>query len=178
MRLLALFLLTSGCAAVNPLLKFAGKGMSLLKPVFSLENKLQGTLLGSIGQVDREEVKAELAALDSEPCVIYTYGLSPFSTEALSLLESTGVSYEKRELGLEWFLLGPKASATRLELEYLTGQSSLPHIFIGGEHIGGLSTGSPGLIELVESGELQAKVAAASKMKIDPKKKTLFQLPF
>ena len=49
----------------------------------------------------------------------------------------------------------------RQELENLTGQSSMPHIFIGGESIGGLSTGTPGLAALVESDELVAKLKKA-----------------
>ena len=96
--------------ALNPIIKFAGRGMNLLKPIFSVESKLQAGLLGAIGRVDAEEVKSELAALKNTPCVIYTYGLSPFSTEALAVLESTGCKFEKREVGLEWFLLGPRAS--------------------------------------------------------------------
>jgi glutaredoxin-related protein len=135
--------------------------MNLLKPIFSLENKIQAALLGGIGGVDVKDVTDELANLKNEPCVIYTYGLSPFSTEAISVLEAAGAKFEKRELGLEWFLLGPQASVMRLELENLTGQSSLPHVFIGGESIGGLSTGTPGLAALVESGELATKLKKA-----------------
>merc|ERR1719387_1730100 len=92
--------------AVNPAIKLAGQGLSLLKPIFSAEAKIQAAVLG-VG-VDVEEVKQELNdCLDAKktPAVIYTYGLSPFSTEALALLDSTGAKYEKRELGLEWFLL-------------------------------------------------------------------------
>ena len=99
------------------------------------------------------------------PAVIYTYGLSPFSTEALALLESTGAKFEKRELGAEWFLLGGRASVLRAELSEMTGQSSLPHIFIGGESIGGLSSGTPGLVALLESGELEAKLKKAKALK-------------
>ena len=121
-------------------------------------------------------VKSELAELKNEGCVIYTYALSPFSTEAISLLEKSGVKYEKRQLGLEWFLLGPKASVTRLELEYLTGQSSLPHIFVNGEHIGGLATGTPGLIDLIESDQLEIKLK--KKVTKEAKVKFPFKLPF
>merc|ERR1719231_1811751 len=134
--------------------------MSLLKPLFSLEAKVQAAVLGAIGSVDVDEVKTELADLGKTPVVIYTYGLSPFSTEAISLLDSTGAKYERRELGPEWFLLGPRASVLRAELEAMTGQSSLPHVFIGGEHVGGLATG-PGLAALQESGELAAKLKSA-----------------
>jgi len=55
-------------------------------------------------------------------------------------------------------------STMRAELLEITGQSSLPHIFINGKHVGGLFTGSPdgsypGLAGLKESGELQKMVA-------------------
>jgi glutaredoxin-related protein len=152
--------------ALNPAIKLAGQGMGLLKPIFSAEAKIQAAVLG--GGVDREDVKQELNdCLDAKktPAVIYTYGLSPFSTEALAVLESTGAKFEKRELGPEWFLLGGRASVLRAELDEMTGQSSLPHIFIGGESIGGLSTGTPGLAALLESGELEAKLKKAKALK-------------
>ena len=70
----------------------------------------------------------------------------------------------------------------RCELLDLTGQSSLPHIFIGGEHIGGLSTGTPGLAALIESGDLETKLAKAKanlKIAAPAKKKSFsFKLPF
>ena len=39
-------------------------------------------------------------------------------------------------------------------------QSSLPHVFIGGEHVGGLATG-PGIATLDEDGELDAALVSA-----------------
>jgi hypothetical protein len=85
------------CTAVSPVIKAMGQGMQLLKPIFSLETKLQAAALGAIGSVDRDEVKEELAALSKTPCVIYTYALSPFSTEAIAALEKRR-SYLFREL--------------------------------------------------------------------------------
>ena len=90
--------------ALNPVIKIVGQGMQLLGPIFSLENKLQGALLGAIGKVDVNEIREELDNLKSEPCVIYTYKLSPFSTEAIAVLEAAGAKYEKREVGREWLL--------------------------------------------------------------------------
>ena len=61
-------------------------------------------------------------------------------------------------------------SAMRLELMERTGQSSLPHVFIGGKHVGGMFTSPPdaetgkgggGLAALRESGELGRLVTAA-----------------
>ena len=148
------------CAALNPAIKLAGKGMALLGPVFTLENKLQAAALGAIGGVDATDVQQEIAEDIKAPCVIYTYGLSPFSTEAVALLEAKGAKFEVKELGPEWFLLGPQASVKRAELEAMTGQSSLPHVFIGGEHVGGLATG-PGIATLDEDGELDALLESA-----------------
>ena len=61
-----------------------------------------------------------------------------------------------------WFALGPRGSATRVELRKLYGQGSLPHVFIGKEWVGGLATGANGgLAGLVESGELEFKLRNA-----------------
>merc|ERR1712039_414069 len=129
--------------------------MSVAGPVFAVEADLQA-LVTNLGSYDEEEVQAEIAATrTSAPVVVYTYGLSPFSTEVLAILESTGCKFQNVELGLEWFALGPKGSATRVELRKLYGQGSLPHIFIGGEWVGGLTTGADGgLAGLVERDEL------------------------
>ena len=159
----ALFVFFSCSNALNPGIKFAGNAMQLLKPIFSLENKIQGQVLGSLGGVDVEDVRRELDLIrENKITCIYTYGLSPFSTEAVAVLERIGAKFEKRELGLEWFLLGPRASVLRSQLLDLTGQSSLPQIFIGGESIGGLATGTPGLSALLESGDLETRLKKAS----------------
>ena len=102
--------------------------------------------------------------------LVYTYALSPFSSAAVALLEAEGVTHKVVPLGGEWFLLGKRGSAMRLELMERTGQSSLPHVFIGGKHVGGMFTSPPdaetgkgggGLAALRESGELGRLVAAA-----------------
>jgi len=140
----------------------AGKGMPVLAPIFNAEAVLQA-FVTNLGGYDEEEVQADIASTStSAPVVIYTYSLSPFSTEAIAVLESTGCDYKNVELGLEWFALGPKGSATRVEMRKLYGQGSLPHIFIGGEWVGGLTTGADGgLTGLVEREELVGKLKKA-----------------
>ena len=61
------------------------------------------------------------------------------------------------ELGKEWLpgLLPADGAAVRAELGAMTGQTSMPHIFIGGKSIGGLATGTPGLKPLLATGSLQ-----------------------
>merc|ERR1712085_40684 len=141
----------------NPVIKLAANGMSLLKPIFSLEANLQAAALGAIGNVDKEAVVADIANLKAENKVlIYTYGLSPFPSEAVSMLDATGCEYTNIELGKEWSLLGGEGSETRVALskEVDGGATSLPKIFIGGECIGGCAE----LANLVESGELDGKI--------------------
>ena len=144
----------------NPAIKAMATGMSLLKPVFSLEAQLQAAILGKLGGIDTLNVEADIAAMKKENKVlIYTYGLSPFSVEAVNMLEQSGYEFTKKELGLEWFLLGPKESVARVVLskDVEGGATSLPKIFIGGECIGGCKE----LADLVERGELDTKMKQA-----------------
>ena len=119
----------------NPVLGVASLGMGLIKPIFKAEAALQASVLGALGSEDvREQARAQIETdRKSAPVVVYTYGLSPFSTECKAFLDGVGCKYEAIELGPEWFLLGPKASAMRAELAATTGQSSLPHVFIQGK---------------------------------------------
>lgn len=135
-------------------------GMGLLKPLFAAEARWQAEALGD--ESSRAEAVAKLEAeTSSAPVVLYTYGLSPFSSEAVAFLEATGCKYKVIELGPEWFLLDGVGSAVRAELLERTGQSSLPHIFIGGQSIGGLYSGTPGLTELKKQGKLTAMLQDA-----------------
>lgn len=136
----------------NAAIKVAANGMSLLKPIFAAEASLQAAVLGGLAKVDPEEVKAAIEfEKKANGVLIYTYGLSPFSSEALSILDKSGYPYKNIELGAEWFLLGGEESQTRVELgkdgDFGT---SLPKIFIGGECIGGCAE----LVNLVEEGKL------------------------
>ena len=142
----------------NAAIKVAANGMSLLKPIFGAEAKLQAAILG--GNVDPETVAADIAAAKkANKALIYTYGLSPFSTEAVAILEASGYEFENIELGAEWFALGGYESVARVELskEVESGATSLPKIFIGGNCIGGCAE----LAALAESGELDSLMASA-----------------
>jgi glutaredoxin len=144
------------------ILKPAGKAMGLFKPIFSAENKLQAQLLGA-EDVDMAASKKKIEDLIAEKnIVVFTYRYSPFSSEALAVLDEAGSDYKKVEVGLEWFLLDREASTMRAALLAMTGQSSLPHVFINGDHIGGLFTGvdgKVGLAGLKESGELEKMIS-------------------
>lgn len=149
---------TSLSASTNPVINVAARGMSLLAPVFKAEAALQANLLGG-AQALAEAEKELAAAKKKNKVLVYTYALSPFSTEAVSLLDASGYDYTKIELGAEWFLLGGKGSALRqlLGAEVADGATSLPKIFIGGQCIGGCAE----LSGLVESGELDTLMKKA-----------------
>jgi glutaredoxin-related protein len=161
----------------NAAIKVAAQGMTLLKPIFQLEAELQAAALGALAKVDKDEVAKEVADIvKANKIVIYTYALSPFSTEAISILDSTGYDYKNIELGLEWFTLGGKESQTRVALskQVDNGATSLPKIFIGGKCIGGYAE----LAALVESGELEAVLKKAGAKKKGEKAGVFAGLPF
>jgi len=146
-------------------MKPAGKAMNFLKPLFVIENKLQSKVLG-VTESDLEVAKAKIdGIITSNKAVAFTYDLSPFSTEATDILEERGYDYMKISVGLEWFLLDKDSSALRTALLNMTGQSSLPHIFINGVHIGGVFSGNenyPGLAGIKEAGILESMINCSS----------------
>ncbi|KAG7369052.1 glutaredoxin [Nitzschia inconspicua] len=146
----------------NPVINLMANGMTLLKPVFAAEAKLQASLLGS-GIVEQDVAQEIAAEVNSSPIVIYTYGLSPFSTEAVSILEKNGYDFKKIELGAEWFLLNGKDSVKRVLLSDFVdnGATSLPKVFVGGKCIGGCAD----LAKSVESGEFATLVNSGKNTK-------------
>lgn len=159
--------------APNPVIVSAAKGMGLLAPIFKAEAALQAAALGAMAKVNKEEVANEInVAKTANKILIYTYSLSPFSSEAVKILESTGREFTEISLGPEWFLLGGKESVARVLLseEVDDGATSLPKIFIDGKCIGGCDE----LSSLASSGELEKMLSPKS-----PTKKTgLFSLPW
>jgi len=160
----------------NKVITTAAKGMSLLKPLFQAEAQLQALVLTGGGS---EEIAASVAATIEEnkkknKIHMYTYGLSPFSTEAKAMLDASGYEYTNIELGLEWFLLNGEGSETRMALsrEVDGGATSLPKIFVGEKCIGGCAE----LANLVETGEFDSLVKSVI---TEPKKeKKSFLNPF
>jgi len=128
------------------------------KPVFAFLAPLQaGAKREDSSSYERElsQAKTEIEKIIQEnQVVVYTYGLSPFSLETKRVLDDLGVKYLEVSLGAEWIpgLIKEGGSATRAALLEMTGQSSLPHIFVNGESIGGLFSGTPGLLKALEDG--------------------------
>jgi glutaredoxin 3 len=161
--------------APNPVISAAAKGMGLLAPIFKAEAAIQAATLGAISNVNKDDVVNEInEAKAKNKVLIYTYTLSPFSSEAVKILESTGKEFTEIPLGPEWFLLGGKESVARVVLseEVENGATSLPKIFIGGKCIGGCDE----LTSLAKSGELETVLSSA--FSSSTSKKTGFSFPW
>ena len=156
---LAAAALAPATAQAAELLQAASSLQEILRPVYRSEAPLQA------GDYDKAAVRAAIQKeIAGSRVLVYSYTLSPFCNEAKALLTAAGAEYKVVELGAEWIpgLLSAESAAIRAELGALTGQTSLPHVFIGGESIGGLYTGTPGLKPLIDSGRLQQKLEAAA----------------
>ena len=81
---------------------------------------------------------------------LYTTAFCPYCSRARALLERKGVSYNEIDIIEE--------PARRAEMiRRAGGRTSVPQIFIHGEHIGG----SDELVALDQAGELDAKLRSA-----------------
>jgi glutaredoxin len=153
----------------NEVLQWASNNiLPLAKPIFSTVAPLQAGSSRGDSATYEQELGDAIAEIDSEaqshPVVVYTYKLSPFSFETTALLDNLDIDYKEISLGQEWLpgLLAPNGAIKRAALLDMTGQSSLPHIFIGGQPIGGLFSGEPGLVPALEQGKLMDMVRQAS----------------
>ena len=91
--------------APNPVISAAAKGMGLLAPIFKAEAVLQAAVLGGITNVNKEDIESEIKEAKSKnKVIIYTYTISPFSSEAVKILESTGKEFTEIPLGPEKLL--------------------------------------------------------------------------
>jgi len=78
-------------------------------------------------------------------------------------LRSLSVNFNEISLGKEWIPGLLEQPAKRAALLEITGQSSLPNIFVGGESIGGLYSGNPGLVPALEEGTFIGMVDEAKR---------------
>ncbi|GAX29200.1 anaphase-promoting complex subunit 7 [Fistulifera solaris] len=160
----------------NELLQWASDVvLPTVRPLLALVAPWQAGSRGADPEQYAQSIQQAISQIDAmtalHPVVVYTYDLSPFCTETKALLGRLKLEYKEISLGLEWIPGLLKEPVLRAALLEKTGQSSLPHIFIGGESIGGLFSGTPGLVPLLEQDQLGSKVTAAqAKTKLFEKK--------
>uniref|UniRef100_A0AAV1UC74 Glutaredoxin domain-containing protein n=1 Tax=Peronospora matthiolae TaxID=2874970 RepID=A0AAV1UC74_9STRA len=79
----------------------------------------------------KETVEAQIAA---SPVVVYSKTYCPYCTKTKTLLTQLGVKFEVVELDQV-----SEGSEQQNALEQITGQSTVPNVFVGGQSIGGNS---------------------------------------
>jgi len=104
------------------------------------------------GQYDAVAVKAKLdRQIKQKPCVMYSLSSCPFCAKAKAQLSGMGTMYSVIELDEE-----EDGMALKAELAGITGQTSCPQVFAGGQFVGGCNDGGlGGVMPLAKSGELQ-----------------------
>ncbi|XP_038692144.1 monothiol glutaredoxin-S10-like [Tripterygium wilfordii] len=105
----------------------------------------------SFGSRLEDSVKKTIA---DNPVVVYSKTWCSYSSEVKSLFKKLGVE----ALVVELDELGPQGPQLQKILERLTGQHTVPNVFIGGKHIGGCTD----TMKLHQKGELECLVSEAN----------------
>ncbi|WOH01824.1 hypothetical protein DCAR_0521209 [Daucus carota subsp. sativus] len=91
--------------------------------------------------------------VSDNPVVVYSKSWCSYSTEVKQLFKRLGV----QPLVIELDQLGPQGPQLQKVLERLTGQHTVPNVFIGAKHIGGCTD----TIKLHRKGELEPLLSEA-----------------
>ncbi|KAL3531160.1 hypothetical protein ACH5RR_010482 [Cinchona calisaya] len=113
-------------------------------------------MAASFGSRLEETVKTTIT---ENPVVVYSKTWCSYSSE---------VKYLFKKLGVEPFVieldqLGPQGPQLQKVLERLTGQHTVPNVFIGGKHIGGCTD----TVKLHRKGELESLLSEAHTRKTE-----------
>ncbi|XP_004495035.1 monothiol glutaredoxin-S10 isoform X2 [Cicer arietinum] len=105
----------------------------------------------SFGSRLEETIKNTVA---QNPVVVYSKSWCSYSSEVKSLFKKLGY----QPLVLELDEMGPQGPQLQKLLERLTGQYTVPNVFIGGKHIGGCTD----TLKLYRKGELETLLSEAT----------------
>ncbi|CAK9328603.1 unnamed protein product [Citrullus colocynthis] len=105
----------------------------------------------SFGSRLEESVKTTIT---QNPVVVYSKTWCSYSSEVKALFKRLGV----QPLVIELDELGPQGPQLQKVLERLTGQHTVPNVFIGGKHIGGCTD----TVKLYRKGELEPLLSEAN----------------
>jgi glutaredoxin 3 len=115
---------------------------------------------------DKDVVNAEIDAFIQDNAVaMFSFSTCPFCRRAKDALEERGIAYKAMELDElpadrdsdngTTNVNNNMGNIIRAELGRKTKRTSVPSIFVKGRYIGGCNDGCPGLLSLMESGELE-----------------------
>ncbi len=127
-------------------------------PLWLVNNPLKAAFTrATAGAYDEAAVRQELDALLADDVVLFSATYCPFSARAKAELAAQRVPYTLHETNLM-----PNGAALISELGKRTGRTSIPHLWIAGQSIGGCNDGTPGLRPLIASGGLEAALDKCS----------------
>ena len=107
------------------------------------------------GDYDKKAIRAKMDAIVKEnPVVVYAQVTCPYCKKAKDLLNELGAKYKVVEVDA----LGKDGFAMRVELDDITGRSTVPNIFIKGQPVGGFTDG---VEALHKEGKLQPMLKEA-----------------
>ena len=117
-------------------------------------------VLEQAGDYDRTAIQDKIKALiDENAIALMTFEECPYCIEARSILDKKGFEYKVLNLDA----VGRDSYSFRAELYHMTGRTSVPAIWIGGEFVGGCNDGPMGgLMTMNDSGQLDDMVRKAS----------------
>jgi len=110
------------------------------------------------GDYDEEAIMARVQReIERKPCIMYSLSTCPFCAKAKSALDGMGAMYSVVEFDMD-----PDGWAVKAELSTITGQTSAPQVFVGGEFVGGCNDGGKGgVLPLQATGELAQMLSKA-----------------
>jgi glutaredoxin 3 len=120
------------------------------------------------GDYDVSATRAKLSTLiQTTPAVMFSLSTWPFCKSTKGLFDYLGVDYRVVELeGAAGSTELCEALAFRAELAALTGRTSVPSVWIGGQFVGGYNDGGlGGVATLYKSGRLRQLLVAANAIK-------------
>ncbi|CAI9776638.1 unnamed protein product [Fraxinus pennsylvanica] len=117
--------------------------------------KIRAMSSGSFGSRLEESVKK---IVTENPVVVYSKTWCSYSSEVKSLFKRLGAE----PLVIELDQMGPQGRQLQKTLERLTGQHTVPNVFIGGKHIGGCTD----TVKLHRKGELRLLLSEAGATKM------------
>jgi glutaredoxin 3 len=93
--------------------------------------------------------------IQSDDIVMFSFTTCPFCRKAKDLLDEKHIIYRVMELDT---LPNNQGNEIRAELGKLTKRTSVPSIFINQIYIGGCNDDNPGLVSLIQNGELDRMI--------------------
>ncbi|KAL6563794.1 Glutaredoxin-C5, chloroplastic [Orobanche gracilis] len=148
---------------ISPLSRFPNHCISTCNSTATSINTSSGNRTRNTGRVAcastfgsrlEETVKKTVG---ENPVVVYSKTWCSYSSEVKSLFKRVGVD----PFVIELDQLGPQGPQLQKTLERLTGQHTVPNVFIGGKHVGGCTD----TIKLHRKGDLELLLSEAGAKK-------------